>query len=90
MSIGSLFNAIHDRGANKWLKFEIRNPKFETLSNEPNTKSKTHWPGACGLMARMFLTFEFKKFGFVSEFDIRASNLPTQPNGFDVLLNQTQ
>ena len=42
-------------------KFEARNSKFETISNDPIPKVKT----------KKFRKFEFLEFGFVSDFDIR-------------------
>jgi hypothetical protein len=46
-------------------KFEARNPKFETNSNDRNSKLKT----------LRFGKFEHLDLGFVSRFDIRISDL---------------
>ncbi len=53
-------------------KFEIRNPKSETNPNDQkiNAQNKNHHYGAL-----LVLNFENLNFEFVSNFDIRASNL---------------
>ncbi|PIV20326.1 MAG: hypothetical protein COS40_13230 [Deltaproteobacteria bacterium CG03_land_8_20_14_0_80_45_14] len=47
---------------NKNIKSEVRNPNFETNSNDQNTKLITFWK------------FGNSKLGFVSDFDIRISD----------------
>ncbi len=46
-------------------KSEARNPKFETISNDRNPKFRTV----------LFWKFGHLKLGFVSDFDIRISDL---------------
>jgi hypothetical protein len=55
-------------------KFEARNPKFETNSNDqnPNNQNKNSSSKKFGAFV---LNFEHLDFGFVSDFDIRISDL---------------
>jgi len=46
------------------IKFEARNPKFETNSNSKSSRTTNKEK-----------TFEFQTFGFVSDFEIRISDL---------------
>jgi hypothetical protein len=46
-------------------KYEARNPKFETIPNDQNTKFNVCWFEKLGNL----------KFDIVSDFDIRISNL---------------
>jgi len=48
----------------KAIKFEARNSKFETISNHQISNGQDK-----------FKTFGFRKFEFVSDFDIRISDL---------------
>jgi len=58
---------MNDR--NTWTKFEARNPKLETISNDKKTKvSKKP-------RSRRSLRLIFRISKFVSDFDIRVSNL---------------
>src|SRR3989337_4388273 len=54
------------------LKFEAQNPKHETSTNDRNRKFKTKSKERC---ASCFGELEHLNFGFVSNFDIRISNL---------------
>ena len=50
------------------MKLEIRNPNFETRPKFEIQMLKT------GCVEAPFENFEFQSFGFVSDFDIQASN----------------
>jgi hypothetical protein len=55
-------------------KFEVRNPKFETNSNDQNLNDQNKNSNSKQFGA-FVLNFEHLNFGFVSDFDIRISDL---------------
>jgi hypothetical protein len=61
-------------GAHAHNKFEARNPKFETNSNGQNLNDQNKNDNSKQFRA-FVLNFEHLNFGFVSDFDIRISDL---------------
>ena len=61
-------------GAHTDNKFEARNPKFETNSNDQKLNDQNKNVSSKQFVA-FVLNFEHLNFGFVSDFDIRISDL---------------
>jgi hypothetical protein len=55
-------------------KFEARNPKFETNSNDQNLNDQNK-NGSSNYFGAFVLNFEHLNFDIVSDFDIRISDL---------------